>query len=72
MAPGRIKKTRHSSDNETQARSQNVAVKSPIRTPVRSPQKKPMGITEGQKQALIDNLQLESKSVWVPISYAAR
>lgn len=72
MAPGRVKKIRHSLDNETQARSQTVAVKSPIRTPVGGPQKKPMGITEGQKQALIDNLQLESKSVCVPISYAAR
>ena len=71
MAPGRVKKNRHSSDNETQARSQTVAVKSPIRTPVGSPQKKSMGITEGQKQALIDNLQLESKTVSVLMAYAA-
>ena len=71
MAPGRVKKNRHSSDNETQERSQTVAVKSPIRTPVGSPQKKSMGITEGQKQALIDNLQLESKSVCVSMAYAA-
>lgn len=72
MPPGRVKKTRHSSVNETQARSQTVAVKSPIRTPGRSPQKKSMGITEGQKQAIIDNLQLESKSICVAMACAAQ
>ena len=71
MPPGRVKKDRHSSDNGTQARSQTVAVKSPIRTPMGSPQKKSIGITEGQKQALIDNLQLESKTLSVLMAYAA-
>ena len=71
MAPGRVKKSRHSSDNETQARSQTVAVKPPLRTPLVSPKKKSMGITEGQKQALIDNLQLESESICISMAHAA-
>ena len=62
MAPNRVKKTRNSADNNAPARSQTVAVKSPTRTPEQSPQKMAMGISEGQKQTLIDNLQLESKS----------
>lgn len=60
MAPNRVKKNRNSLDNKPPARSQTVAVKSPIRTPEQSPQKRTMEISEGQKQALIDNLQLES------------
>ncbi|KAK5001282.1 hypothetical protein LTR28_012852, partial [Elasticomyces elasticus] len=32
---------------------------SPTRTPEQSPSRRPMGITQAQKQALIDNLQLE-------------
>ena len=60
MAPNRVKKNRNSLDNKPPARSQTVAVKSPIRTPEQSPQKGTMEISEGQKQALIDNLQLES------------
>ncbi|KAL2058432.1 hypothetical protein ABVK25_001160 [Lepraria finkii] len=59
MAPNRVKKTRNSTDNNAPARSQTVAVKSPTRTPEQSPQKMAMGISEGQKQTLIDNLQLE-------------
>ena len=62
MAPNRVKKTRNSADNNVPARSQTVAVKSPVRTPEQSPQKKALGISKGQQQALIDNLQLESKS----------
>ncbi|KAA6409567.1 MAG: hypothetical protein FRX48_06178 [Lasallia pustulata] len=36
-----------------------VATKSPARTPIASPARKNLNITQGQKQALIDNLQLE-------------
>ena len=71
MPPGRVKKNRYSSENETQARSQTVAVNSPLSTPVGSPKKKSMGITEGQKQALIDNLQLESESICISMAHAA-
>ncbi len=39
-----------------------VTIKSPDATPTRSPSKRSIMITQGQKQALIDNLQLESKS----------
>ncbi|MCJ1458461.1 hypothetical protein MMC28_008834 [Mycoblastus sanguinarius] len=61
MAPTRTKKARLSTDNISTARPQLVATKSPTRTPIQSPQKKATRITEIQKQALIDNLQLESK-----------
>jgi len=39
-----------------------IAIKtgSPARTPTKSPAKKMMQISQAQKQALIDNLQLES------------
>lgn len=59
MAPNRVKKARPSTDNSPPARP--IALQSPARTPVQSPQKRAVSITEGQKQALIDNLQLESK-----------
>lgn len=39
-----------------------VMIKSPDATPTRSPSKRSIMITQGQKQALIDNLQLESKA----------
>jgi hypothetical protein len=68
MAPTRSKKQRKSTESAGSVdvqQSQIVATKtrSPARTPSnRSPIKKVrMGITVGQKQALIDNLQLESK-----------
>ena len=61
MAPARAKKTRSSTETSSTARPQTVTLQSPARTPVQSPQKKSVTITEGQKQALIDNLQLESK-----------
>ncbi|MCJ1470816.1 hypothetical protein MMC07_009463 [Pseudocyphellaria aurata] len=38
---------------------QTVTIQSPSRTPPSSPRKKAVRITQGQKQALIDNLQLE-------------
>jgi hypothetical protein len=44
----------------TRARRNSPANKSPAMTPERSPIKKPLAITQRQKQALIDNLQLES------------
>lgn len=59
MAPTRTKKTRSSTEISSTAPPQTVTLQSPARTPVRSPQKRSMTITEGQKQALIDNLQLE-------------
>ncbi|KAE9373053.1 hypothetical protein N431DRAFT_337679 [Stipitochalara longipes BDJ] len=65
MAPTRSKKQRKSTESaaSVEASSQIVTTKtrSPARTPPnRSPIKKvKMGITLGQKQALIDNLQLE-------------
>jgi hypothetical protein len=68
MAPTRSKKQRKSTESASSGdiqQQQIVATKtrSPTRTPSdRSPIKKMrMGITVGQKQALIDNLQLESK-----------
>ncbi|KAF6236610.1 hypothetical protein HO173_005391 [Letharia columbiana] len=59
MAPPRTKKVRSSTDSSSTARPQTVTLQSPARTPVQSPRKRSMTITEGQKQALIDNLQLE-------------
>lgn len=41
--------------------SKMVGFQSPAVTPTRSPSKRPIMITQRQKQALIDNLQLESK-----------
>lgn len=61
MAPAHTKKARSPTGISSTARSQAVTLQSPARTPVQSPQKKNVTITEGQKQALIDNLQLESK-----------
>jgi len=75
MAPTRSKKQRKSTESTTsvEAPSQTVATKtrSPARTPPnRSPIKKvKMGITLGQKQALIDNLQLESEKT---LQYTSR
>ena len=63
MAPGLFKKTTNCLDNIDMESSHVVAIKSPVRTPTQSLQKKPMGISEGQKQSLIDNLQLESKLI---------
>ena len=51
---------------------QQIAVKSPARTPTQSPTKKTMMITEGQKQALMDNLQLEGTSLERPLWHAIR
>ncbi|KAL8839997.1 MAG: hypothetical protein Q9170_001539 [Blastenia crenularia] len=45
------------------SRPKTVAIQSPSATATQSPSKRPMIITLGQKQALIDNLQLESESV---------
>ena len=46
-------------EDSPSTRPQTIALKSPLRTPKRTPQKRLLGITEVQKQALIDNLQLE-------------
>ena len=72
MAPTRSKK-RKSTESTNSADVQNFPAppqlvptkqESSVKTPVRSPSKKvSMGITLGQKQALIDNLQLESKDI---------
>ena len=64
MAPGRTKKVRSSTEIGSTARPQTVTLQSPARTPVQSPEKRSMTITQGQKQALIDNLQLESEYSW--------
>jgi len=61
MAPNRVKKGRSSTDNNPPARP--ITLQSPPRTPMQSPQKRVVGITEGQKQALIDNLQLEGEAL---------
>lgn len=59
MAPARTKKVQSSTETSSTARPQTVTLQSPARTPVQSPQKRSMTVTEGQKQALVDNLQLE-------------
>lgn len=71
MAPTRQQKKRKSTESTNSVDLQSfpappqlvpTKTRSPARTPIRgSPIKKTkMGITVGQKQALIDNLQLES------------
>lgn len=46
----------------TQKYQQCVTIQSPARTPIRhSPTKNVIGISQVQKQAFIDNLQLESE-----------
>lgn len=62
MAPARTKKAQSSTEISSTARPQTVTLQSPARTPVQSPQKRSMTVTEGQKQALVDNLQLESEN----------
>ena len=62
MAPARTKKPRTSTEASSIARPQTITLQSPTKTPVHSPQKQSITITEGQKQALIDNLQLESEN----------
>lgn len=72
MAPLRTKKTAvavESSSDEAVPQHRNVAIQSPARTPTRSPAKQPMMITEAQKQALIDNLQLESMIPYVRLIF---
>ncbi|MCJ1263122.1 hypothetical protein MMC22_002992 [Lobaria immixta] len=63
MAPARTKMNTSSSAHDNieglPSRQQTVTIQSPARTPPTSPRKKAVGITQGQKQALIDNLQLE-------------
>ena len=59
MAPNRVKKPRDSGDSHVSMRP--VSLQSPATTPTQNPRKTKLSITEGQKQALIDNLQLESK-----------
>ena len=62
MAPVRTKKTTATAEttaDDALSEQRNVTLQSPTRTPTQSPIKKAMMITESQKQALIDNLQLE-------------
>ncbi|KAL9047265.1 MAG: hypothetical protein Q9214_000118 [Letrouitia sp. 1 TL-2023] len=63
MPPARNKKARPVSaeHNETEATVAHhmVTLQSPVTTPTQSPTKKPVMISQSQKQALIDNLQLE-------------
>lgn len=66
VAPARTKTRNSSSPGNATANfpapPKMVATKSPARTPIASPGKKTLKITQGQKQALIDNLQLESRN----------
>jgi len=82
MAPTRQKK-RKSTESTTSVDIQSfpappqlvpTKMQSPTRTPTsRSPiRKQAMGITIGQKQALIDNLQLESMAFWTLITPQTR
>lgn len=48
--------------NDLPSRQQTVTIQCPARTPASSPRRKAVGITQGQKQALIDNLQLEGEN----------
>lgn len=69
MALIRTKSNKSSSEDDQIndfPRPQTVTIKSPARTPT-SHGMKAIGITQGQKQALIDNLQLESN---IPLSIA--
>ena len=61
MAPTRTKKARSPIETTPTARLQTVTLQSPAKIPVQSTQNRSFAITEGQKQALIDNLQLESE-----------
>lgn len=53
----------HDDINDLPSRQQIVTIQSPARTPSSSPRRKAVGITQGQKQALIDNLQLEGEYI---------
>ncbi|KAK5131853.1 hypothetical protein LTR08_000520 [Meristemomyces frigidus] len=63
MAPKRVKATRASTSHDAiTAPAMAMAATAPpehAHTPEQSPAKRPAGITQAQKQALIDNLQLE-------------
>ncbi|KAL9613869.1 MAG: hypothetical protein Q9167_001606 [Letrouitia subvulpina] len=63
MPPARNKKVRPVSaehkETEATAAHHTVTIQSPAKTPTQSPTKKPVMISQSQKQALIDNLQLE-------------
>ncbi|KAI9663650.1 MAG: hypothetical protein M1821_007140 [Bathelium mastoideum] len=67
MAPTRSKKQKSSDSSGYEAGSENAALQTAdisheqfrATTPTRSPSKQPVTITQAQKQALIDNLQLE-------------
>ncbi|KAL8738490.1 MAG: hypothetical protein Q9181_000746 [Wetmoreana brouardii] len=63
MAPARIEEAHSGSidhvSKSSAPQSKAVAIQSPAITPTKSPSMKAIMITQGQKQALIDNLQLE-------------
>ena len=65
MAPTRNRKPKSPISNnnvsEQPSDSQRVAFKSPAKTPMGNYGQKTVMITQGQKQALIDNLQLEGE-----------
>lgn len=66
MAPNRSKAIKTSTSDrphESPSRQQTITIQSPARTPNRSPRKMAIGITQAQKQALIDNLQLEGQLI---------
>lgn len=64
MAPSRPKLLKASAIDKSQESSfhgQTVTIQSPTRTPSQTSKNIVVGLTQAQKQALIDNLQLESK-----------
>lgn len=66
MAPYRstaLKAPASDGSHELSSRHQTITIQSPVRTPNESPKKIAIGITQAQKQALIDNLQLESELI---------
>lgn len=57
-----LKSESNTKRHDPSSSQQSVTIQSPMRSPIRSPAKNAVGITQTQKQALIDNLQLESKT----------
>lgn len=66
MAPSRSKALKPIIGDEVHelpSRQQTITIQSPVTTPNQSSSKMVIGITQAQKQALIDNLQLESEFI---------
>ena len=66
MAPSRSKVLKSfigDKVHELPSRQQTIMIQSPVTTPNQSSSEMVIGITQAQKQALIDNLQLESEFI---------